>query len=99
MTLTDRSMEWLNQNRHRSYPMERDGWREKVSPTSGLDCVILDATVFDAAATGDEKLVVESISVSSSETTIVMSYSGRTFTVTLEGGDLSGDGSFEVFRG
>jgi hypothetical protein len=99
MTLTDRSMEWLNQNRHRSYPMERDGWRERVSPTSGLDCVILDATVFDAAATGDNKLVVESISVSSSETTIVMSYSRRTFTVTLEGGDVSGDGSFEVFRG
>lgn len=101
MTLTDRSMEWLNQNRYRSYPMRRDEWREKVSPVSGLDCVILDASVFDVSASGsgEESLYVDSITVSSSSTVVEMSYGGRPFSITLEGGELSGAGSFEVFRG
>ena len=63
MTLTSRSMDWLNQNRHRSYPMKRDEWRKVASPTSGLDCVLLDAQVFNADSTGDETLEMVSVSV------------------------------------
>ena len=99
MTLTDRSMEWLNQNRYRSYPMDRSSWREKVSPESGLDCVVLDATVFDSDSIGSERLVLESVSVYSDRSVVSMSYSGRQFNVSLEGGELDGNGSFESFKG
>lgn len=63
MTLTDRSMEWLNQNRFRSYPMRRDEWREKVPRETGLDCLILDAMVFDPGASGGESLELVSVEV------------------------------------
>lgn len=99
MTLTDKTMEWLNQNRYRSYPFSREEWREKVSPSSGLDCVVLDALVFDADAEGDEELVIMSVSVSSDRTVVGMSYGRTAFHVSLSGGELSGDGSFESFVG
>lgn len=97
--MTSRLMEWLNQNRHRSYPMARDEWREKASPESGLDCVLLDAMVFDADANGNEALVLESVTVSSSESVVSMSYGGRTFDIHLSGGSESGEGSYECIRG
>lgn len=96
MTLTSRSIGWLSGNRHRSYPMKRDEWREKVSPESGLDCVVLDASVFDCDAAGTEKLVVKSISVSSHSTVISMSYGERDFSFTMSGQGTSG--SFESAR-
>ena len=99
MTLTDRSMDWLNQNRYRSYPLERDGWRARASPSSGLDCVILDATVFDADASGDETLELESIEVSAGSTVVGMAYGGRKFSIDIDGSEVSGEGSFKIFRG
>lgn len=99
MTLTDRSMEWLNQNRHRSYPMARDEWREKVSPESGLDCVLLDALAFDSDARGDETLELVSVSVTQESTSVTMRYGGRSFQVpALTGGETSGEGSYTTFR-
>lgn len=99
MTLTDRSMEWLNQNRMRSYPIARDEWREKVSPESGLDCVLLDALSFDSDAKGDEKLELVSVSVTQAATSVRMRYGGREFPVPdLTGGETSGPGSYETFR-
>ena len=104
MTLTDRSMEWLNQNRYRSYPMIRDDWREIVSVESGLDCILLDALVFDSDARGDETLEIVSARVDGPEveegaTSVTMRYGGREFDVRLSGGETSGEGSFESIRG
>ena len=93
MTLTSKSMEWLNCNRSRSYPMKRDEWREKVSPTSGLDCVLLDAIVFNCNSSGTERLVLSSISVSDDSTHVVMDYGGAIFSI-----ELSGGGSEEGFE-
>ena len=93
MTLTDNSMEWLDKNRYRSYPMERDEWRESFSPQSGLDCVLLDAAVFNADARGDEELEVASVSVGAS-TVVSMSYGERSFDLTITGGSTSGSSSF-----
>jgi len=99
MTLTDRSMGWLNQNRMRSYPMVRDEWRKKVSPESGLDCVILDALLFDSDANGDEELELVSVSVTHESTSITMRYGGIEFHVpAMTGGETSGDGSYSSFR-
>lgn len=108
MTLTSRTMEWLNQNRMRSYPMRRDEWRERVSPESGLDCVILDALVFDSDASGDEELEIVYVDVSpggSSDssgssgaggmTEVSMRYGGKAFSVFLSGGETSGPGSYD----
>ena len=99
MTLTSKTMEWLNHNRHRSYPMKRDEWREKASPTSGLDCILLDATLFDPDAKGDESLIVSRVKVAESSTRIAFIYGGRMFGVVLSGGEEIGDGSFERVRG
>lgn len=99
MTLTSKTMEWLNHNRHRSYPMKRDEWREKASPTSGLDCILLDATLFDPDARGDESLVVSMVKVAENATRIAFVYGGRMFGVVLSGGEEIGDGSFERVRG
>lgn len=98
MTLTSSSSEWLSQNRARSYPMDRDEWREKVHPGSGVDCVLLDALAFNSDSSGGESLVFESLAVSPESTNIVMSYGGKQFSVVLTGGETSGDGSFERVR-
>lgn len=99
MTLTDRSMEWLNHNRYRSYPMRRDEWREKASPESRLDCVLLDALVFNADASGSEELILLEVDVVSARTRISMKYGNVPLTLEFGGGSLSGDGSFRVERG
>lgn len=99
MTLTSKTMEWLNHNRHRSYPMKRDEWRERVSPISGLDCVLLDAMLFDSDARGDESLIVSRVKVDENATKISFIYGGRMFVVILSGGEESGDGSFERVSG
>lgn len=96
MTLTSRSIGWLNYNRHRSYPMKRDEWREKVSPKSGLDCVILDAMVFNCDASAMEKLEVSSISVTNEGTEVSMKYGDRQFAVNLSGQGT--DDGFESVR-
>ena len=95
MTLTSSTMEWLNHNRHRSYPMERDQWREKASVSSGLDCVLLDALLFDADASGTEVLTVESVAVGEDSTIVTMKYDLHSFSIELSGGSLDGDGSFD----
>lgn len=99
MTLTTRAMEWLGQNRHRSYPMERDGWRKKVAPTSGLDCVLLDVLVFDSGASGDEVLSLEQVDVGASATVVTMKYGAQPIKIRLSGGTHDGDASFETAIG
>ena len=99
MTLTSKTMEWLNQNRCRSYPMKRDAWRDRVSPVSGLDCVLLDAILFDSDANGDERLILTRISVLENSTRIALKYGDSEFGLVLEGGEESGEGSFECVSG
>lgn len=99
MTLTSRSMEWLSQNRHRSYPVVRDEWREKVSPGSGLDGVLLDALVFNGDADGDETMSVVSVSVGDDSTCVCFDYGGSKFDITVPMGDESGEGSYFAVRG
>lgn len=97
--MTSETMEWLNQNRYRSYPMCRDEWREKASPESKLDAVLLDAMVFDCDSSGTRELSVERISVSSDETRVFFKYGGVEFDVALSGGEKSGEGSYERVHG
>lgn len=99
MTLTAKTMEWLNQNRHRSYPMVQSEWRSKVSPTSGLDCVLLDAVVFNSDAKGSEELELVSVEVSDGATAVVLRYDGVSVPITLSGGETSGEASYECRRG
>lgn len=99
MTLTSKTMEWLNQNRRRSYPMKRDAWREEVSPAFGLDCVLLDAILFDSDANGDERLILTRIRVLENSTRIALRYGDSEFGLVLQGGEVSGEGSFECVRG
>ena len=93
-----RMEEWLYQNRRRSYPMDREPWRKVVSPESGLDCVLLDALVFDADAKGDEELVLKHIAVSPEGTLVGMRYGSTDFQLTMRGGSVSGEGSVEKVR-
>lgn len=102
MTITTHTMEWLNQNRERSYPFVRDKWRELdvVKATPALDCVVLDATVFDADAAGDETLVLKSVSVTKACTTVVFKYGDIDITpIELPVGTTSGEGSFVCLNG
>lgn len=99
MTLTTRSMEWLNQNRRRAYPMEQSEWRMNQSPESGLDAILLDALVVDSDAEGGESLTLESATVTERSTTVVMKYGSEEFSLSIEGGSASGEGSFRCFRG
>ena len=99
MTLTENTMEWLDRNRYRAYPMKREPWREKVSPESRIDGVLLDAMVFDGDAAGGEDLYVDSVTVSALETVVSMSYGNAMFSITLSGGDESGPGSYDLRRG
>lgn len=93
--MTSEIMEWLNQNRNRSYPMCRDEWREKVSPESRLDAVLLDALVFDCDSNGIRELCLEKISILPYKTVISLRYGGSDFDVVLSGGEKSGESSYE----
>lgn len=96
MTVEDRASEWLaSQNRHRSYPLVRSEWRRVASPESGLDCVVLDALLFDQLSSGEE-LFLDSIKVERDVTTVSMSYGTSNFTVELTEGQ--NDSSFETVR-
>ncbi len=101
MTLTSNTMEWLNQNRRRSYPLVRDEWRSKVSASSRpmLDCVLLDALVFDADAIGEENLILDRVKVEQDHTTVFMTYGSSQFKISLSGGEESGERSYECWRG
>lgn len=92
--MTTEMMGWLNQNRHRSYPMIRDEWREKVSADSGLDAVLLDALVFDSDSAKPRELVISKISISRESTTVLFSYGDKTFNINLgDSGDSGSSGS------
>ena len=96
------AIQWLNGNRMRSYPMRRDPWRRLAPAGSpGLDCVLLDALVFDADAPADSppELTVESVRVDADSATVSFSYAGRPFGVELRGGDAGGEGSYVRMRG
>lgn len=99
MTLTAKTMDWLDSNRNRSYPMKSDEWRSKVSPESGLDCVVLDALLFDSDAKGDEILSITMIEVQESGTKIAFRYGGSEFEVAISEGSESGEESYRCIKG
>ena len=99
MTITANTMEWLNQNRNRAYPFVREEWRslDIVHEYPWLDCVLLDALVFDADARGDEDLVLERIEVSGDTTNVCFKYGDTTFSELVTGGDDDGENSI-IFK-
>ena len=99
--MTTEMMGWLNQNRYRSYPMVRDEWREKVSPDSGLDKVLLDVLVFDSNASRKDlkDLVVSKIVVTSDSTEVFFKYGDAQFSIPVPEGEPSGEGSYVRIRG
>jgi hypothetical protein len=99
MTLTDRSMEWLNQNRHRAYPMRRDEWRQVVPAGSGLDAVLLDALVFDGDASTIDPMLLSRVKVESDRSVVTFKYGRAEFDIELVGGETSGIGSYELRSG
>lgn len=90
--------EWLDQNRHRSYPMEREEWRSRVSPESGLDCILLDALVFDSDASSIGTLIFSKVEISRDATNVYLIYRGKTVTITLTEGLSSGEESYERIK-
>ena len=100
--MTTEIIGWLNQNRYRSYPLSRDTWREKVSPESGLDRVLLDALVFDCGSHDVKKLVLNRITMSDSDAKVYFSYGDQDFDVVLDGSSAAGSnvdyGSYERVR-
>lgn len=96
--MTSNTMDWLNQNRHRSFPLIRSEWREKVSPESGLDCILLDAVLLDSDASAVRSLMLSSIAISRSATKVSLKYGDEQLEFTLIEGETSGAGSFEVFK-
>ena len=99
MTLTTRSMGWLNQNRRRAYPLVRTDWRRTNPPEAGRDAILLDAIVLDADAMGTEQLTLVAATVEHDRTTIRLRYGATDFAVDLTGGAVSGEGSFACLRG
>ena len=99
MTLTTRSMEWLNQNRRRAYPPVRADWRRVNRPEAGRDAILLDALGLDADAIGTERLTLVAATVEHDRTTIRLRYGATDFAVALTGGAVSGEGSFACLRG
>lgn len=99
--MTSETIGWLNENRNRSYPMARDEWRGRVPAGSAIDCVLLDALVFDGSAdpSDDCTLLLESVSVGAIETIVTLRYCGVALSVSLSGGGVDGEGSFEAKRG
>lgn len=87
--------EWLDQNRRRSYPMEREEWRSRVSSESGLDCILLDALVFDSDASSIGTLIFSKVEISRDATNVYLIYRGKTVTITLTEGLSSGEESYE----
>lgn len=96
--MTSEYMEWLNQNRHRAYPMVRDEWRRKVMPTDPYDCILLDALAFDSDASEVKDLTLDKIEVSRSATKVHVSYGGNQIKLVLTEGDVSGEGSYERIK-
>ena len=96
--MTSDYMEWLNQNRHRSYPMVRDEWREKVAPTDPFDCILLDALVFDSDAGEVKPLLLNRVEVSRGATKVFMEYGGSEIKIVLTEGETSGEGSYERMK-
>jgi hypothetical protein len=79
--------------------MKRDEWRDKVSPGSGLDCVLLDAVLFDADAKPNANLVLVRVMVREADTRVVFGYGDRMFDVRFSGGEETGEGSFKCVTG
>lgn len=101
MTHTSNTIGWLNQNRNRAYPLKAEEWREKFGPVSPLDCVLLDALVFDADASSVDScaFVVKRIAVQEGKTEVDFMYRNTPLAITIEGGEVSGERSYEAIRG
>ena len=96
--MTSKIMDWLNQNRYRSFPMVRDEWRSKVSSESGLDKVLVDAMVFDADFSGHKSLSLVKVSKDDLSTRVFFEYGESEFDVVLTGGTQSGAQSYEMIH-
>lgn len=96
--MTSEYMEWLNQNRYRSYPMIRDEWRQKVSPTDPFDGILLDALVFDSDSSTARDLMLVKVEVSRSATEVFLRYGQRDVKVILTEGQPSGELSYELVK-
>lgn len=96
--MTEKTLDWLNANRYRAYPfvndegLVSDGVR--VPTCVLLDCLVVDTTHRDVPL----DLVFTGIRVTEAETTIDLSYGGRTFSYAFSGGETSGEGSFAVVQ-
>lgn len=110
MTLTTRSMGWLNQNRYRAYPFRNDEGliqtKTDLQSVTGVakeripDCVLLDALVIDTRKESEEtSLVATGYTVAADSTQVSFTYGGESFTLTLTGGAISGEKSFNRISG
>jgi hypothetical protein len=75
--------------------MERDEWRAKVSPESGLDSILLDALVFDSDSVGIRRLILSKVEISRTATNVYFAYGDKTFKIVLTEGVSSGEESYE----
>lgn len=81
--MTEKTLDWLNQNRHRAYPFVNDDglvYNKKRIP----DCVLLDCIVVDTRNHDKiPELVFTKIQVESNRTVVMFSYAGSDYSYTL----------------
>lgn len=97
--MTEKTLDWLNQNRFRAYPFVNDA-RLLADGSRVPDCVLLDCLVVDTETA--EKVPVLTFNrykVTENSTTVEFTYNGTPYSYTLEGGSLSGEGSFVKING
>ena len=113
MAFTKRTADWYDENRYRSYPFRNDEglviktdnpetWTG-VELTRAPNCVLLGATVVDTRTEASEDsdciLKCSRYVVSEESTSVFFSYSGKNFSFSLVGGEMSGDEAFQTISG
>ena len=85
--MTEKTLDWLNLNRYRAYPLVNDGGIV-VDGKRIPDCVLLDCTIMDTRHDiGIPELIFRSIDVTAERTRVEFTYAGSDF-----GFDITGEG-------
>lgn len=85
--MTEKTLDWLNLNRHRAYPLVNDE-RLVVDGKRIPDCVLLDCTVMDTRhGIGTPDLIFRRIDVAQERTHVDFTYAGLDFGMDITGGE------------
>lgn len=94
--MTEKTLDWLNQNRYRAYPLMNDE-RLVTGDVRLPNCILLDCKVMDTRPRPDGSiphLYLTKVVISKDHTDITLEYDGAEYTLTIEG-----DGDIEKIIG